>query len=279
MPANSMGQTLADFCTELQHDDVPAGVRRRAHELTLDFLAVAARATRTASSAMIRKAARTLSGPGPSPVIGADFRLVPQYAALANGATGHAIEMDDVTEESSLHPGVVVFPAALAMAEACHANPREFVTAVVTGYEVICRLGNAINIKSHYARGFHPTATCGTFAAAAVAARRDGIALVQTEGGLTIECPARPSLMLGHRANLSLRAENVRIGPVTGEVAPNRFRGWVTAVEYLGTMTTYAVACQSHTLKAMELGSAPSFRVGTSVECTVNPDAIILFDV
>lgn len=186
MAAGSMGQTLAEFCTKLQHDEVPAVARRRASELTLDFLAVAARATRTASSAMIRRAVRTLSGPGPSTVIGADFTVAPPYAALANGATGHAIELDDVTEESSLHPGVVVFPAALAMAEACHAGPREFVTAVVIGYEVICRLGNAINIKAHYARGFHPTATCGTFAAAAVAARLLGLAADRTSHALGV---------------------------------------------------------------------------------------------
>jgi 2-methylcitrate dehydratase PrpD len=104
-------------------------------------------------------------------VIGEAARLAPEYAALANGATGHAIELDDVTEESSLHPGVVVFPTALAMAEARGAAPRDFVGAAVVGYEVMGRLGNALDVRAHYARGFHPTATCGTFAAAAVAAR------------------------------------------------------------------------------------------------------------
>jgi len=170
MPA-TIAETLAGFCTDLAPADLPAAVRQRVRDLTLDFLAVAARASMTESSRMVRRAAHALSGPGPSTVIGAPFRLAPQYAALANGGSSHAIELDDVTEESSLHPGVVVFPTALALAEAAHADLQEFVTAVVLGYEVICRLGNAINIKSHYHRGFHPTATCGTFAAAAVAAR------------------------------------------------------------------------------------------------------------
>jgi 2-methylcitrate dehydratase PrpD len=168
---DSISQRLAAFCARSPAHAIPDDARRRAGELTLDFLAVVGRAAAADSSAMVRDAARALSGSGPCSVIGAQFKLAPQYAALVNGATGHAIEMDDVTEESSLHPGVVVFPAAFAMAEMTHAGGEEFLTSVILGYEVICRLGNAINIKSHYARGFHPTATCGTFAAAAIAAR------------------------------------------------------------------------------------------------------------
>lgn len=182
----SISQTLARFCATLTLEAIPPAVRRRAGELALDFLAVAVRATRTPSSAMVRRAARVLSGPGPCTVIGEGARLAPQYAALANGATAHAIELDDVTEESSLHPGVVVFPAALAMAEACGAGPRDLLAAVVVGYEVIGRLGNALDVRAHYARGFHPTATCGTFAAAAVAARLMGLDAARTAHALGI---------------------------------------------------------------------------------------------
>lgn len=173
--AAGMVAALGALAASIRAEALPADVRRRAGELALDFLAVAARGTRTPSSAIVRRSARALSGPGPATVIGEAAPLAPQYAALANGATGHAIELDDVTEASSLHPGVVVFPAALAMAEAVGASPRDLVAAVVLGYEVICRLGNAVGVKAHYARGFHPTATCGTFAAAAVAARLMGL--------------------------------------------------------------------------------------------------------
>jgi 2-methylcitrate dehydratase PrpD len=57
------------------------------------------------------------------------------------------------------------------MGEAVDADLGSFTAAVVAGYEVMGRLGNALDVRAHYARGFHPTATCGTFAAAAVAAR------------------------------------------------------------------------------------------------------------
>lgn len=185
MPA-SVAETLAAFAVGLAPEAVPAPVRRRAADLLLDFLAVAGRGSRAVSSAKVRRAARALSGPGPATVIGAAARLEPQAAALANGAAAHATEMDDVTEASSLHPGAVVFPTALAMAEAVRAAPREFLTAAIVGYEVMGRLGEAVNVRAHYARGFHPTATCGAFAAAAVAARLLGLDAERTAAALGI---------------------------------------------------------------------------------------------
>ena len=93
-----------------------------------------------------------------------------QYAALVNGTSSHSIEMDDVTTTSSLHPGVAAFPAALALAEELDASPRDVIAAVVAGYEVIMRVGDAINGSEAYKVGFHPTAVAGVFGAAAIGA-------------------------------------------------------------------------------------------------------------
>ena len=78
--------------------------------------------------------------------------------------------MDDVTTTSSLHPGVAALPAALALAEEADALPRDVLTAVVAGYEVIMRVGDAINGSEAYKVGFHPTAVAGDCGAAAIAA-------------------------------------------------------------------------------------------------------------
>jgi 2-methylcitrate dehydratase PrpD len=64
-----------------------------------------------------------------------------------------------------------VVPAALAAGELVGASGRDVLTAIVAGYEVCCRLGNALDPTSHYAKGFHPTATAGTFGAAAAVAK------------------------------------------------------------------------------------------------------------
>jgi 2-methylcitrate dehydratase PrpD len=94
---------------------------------------------------------------------------------MANGTAAHAVELDDVTTESSLHPGVAVIPAALALAEERQASPAALLEAIVAGYEVTMRVGNALNPASAYARGFHPTGVAGVFGATMAAGRLLGL--------------------------------------------------------------------------------------------------------
>ena len=129
----------------------------------------------------------------------APFRVPAAWAALANGTSAHAIEMDDVTTESSLHPGAAVIPAVLAVAEEIAAHePGDMATdrpdhpppqrnavqdgrdstlgarvieAVAAGYEVTMRVGNALGAASSYQRGFHPTGVAGVFGAAVAAGK------------------------------------------------------------------------------------------------------------
>jgi 2-methylcitrate dehydratase PrpD len=157
---------LAAFCAELHWVDLPVAARERAKELLLDFLGVAARGSGERSSAPVLAFVRGTQPSGEASVIGADFRSSAAWAALANGTSAHAIELDDVTTESSLHPGVAVIPAALAVAEERGAPTTAFLEAIVAGYEVTLRLGNALNPASAYARGFHPTGVAGVFGAA-----------------------------------------------------------------------------------------------------------------
>ena len=80
-----------------------------------------------------------------------------------------------MTTESSLHPGVAMIPAALAVAEELQASPAALLGAIVAGYEVTMRVGNALNPASAYARGFHPTGVAGVFGATVAAGRLLGL--------------------------------------------------------------------------------------------------------
>ena len=123
--------------------------------------------------------ALALDGKGQSTVFGDSKTWTPAVAALLNGALGHSLDFDDTHADSSLHPSAPVVPAAFAVGEMVGASGREVLTAIVAGYEVCCRLGNALDPTSHYARGFHPTATAGTYGAAATAARLFGLSKQQ----------------------------------------------------------------------------------------------------
>ena len=168
-------QTLARFASNVSYEDLSPEVVDWAKYLCLDFAGVTLNGSGTDSAKAVVKALEDVGRTGPSAIVGTNKRVLPEYAAMANGTAFHSIEMDDVNNEASLHPGVVAFPTALAMADIAPVTGKEFISAVVAGYDVIVRLGRALKPKEHYGRGFHPTGTCGAFGGAAVAARLLGL--------------------------------------------------------------------------------------------------------
>jgi 2-methylcitrate dehydratase PrpD len=83
----------------------------------------------------------------------------PGRRAFHFGGLAHILELDDLHRGSVTHPASVVIPPAAALAEETGASGREFLTAVLQGYEACCRIGAAVG-KAHY-KVFHNTATCG----------------------------------------------------------------------------------------------------------------------
>jgi 2-methylcitrate dehydratase PrpD len=169
LPSATAATTLADFCGRLHWEDLDESVRQRTQELLLDLLGVALAGSRQPSSRPAAEAVLKLGGAGTANVIGTRQVTSAAWAALANGTAAHAVELDDVTTESSLHPGVAVIPAALALAQDLEAAPTRLLEAIVAGYEVTMRVGNALNPASAYERGFHPTGVAGVFGAAMAA--------------------------------------------------------------------------------------------------------------
>lgn len=165
---------LARWCGELGWDAIPAAARGRTAELLLDLLGVSVRGASAPSSLAVRELVRA-QGSGPATVLAATLRASAAWAALANGASAHAVEMDDVTTVSSLHPGAVVIPAALAVAEERRATAAATLAAIAAGYEVTIRVGNALGAASAYRRGFHPTSVAGVFGAAVAAGKLAGL--------------------------------------------------------------------------------------------------------
>ena len=168
-------QILAKFASNVNYEDLPPDVVDRAKYFCLDFAGVTLNGSTTDSAKAVVKALDDVGRSGPSTIVGTNKQALPEYAAMANGTAFHSIEMDDVNNEASLHPGVVAFPTALAMADIAPVTGKDFISAVVAGYDVIIRLGRALKPKEHYGRGFHPTGTCGAFGGAAVAARLLGL--------------------------------------------------------------------------------------------------------
>jgi 2-methylcitrate dehydratase PrpD len=188
---------LSRFTAGLTLAKLPPEVVERARFLVLDLVGnmVRARAISDSTPALLAAAKALGLDHGLARVFGDAATWSPAGAALINATLAHCLDFDDTHAPSTLHPGAPVIPAALAAGEMTGASGADVLAGIVAGYEVVCRTGLALPAGDHYQRGFHPTATCGVFGAAAAAGRvfgldeaaiasALGIALSQSAGSL-----------------------------------------------------------------------------------------------
>lgn len=168
----SISRQLAKLVRAITFEQLSEEVVDRTKYLSLDYIGLAARGNTFESSQPILQLIEKLSRKDGVVVVGQpDLAVQAHYAALANGAASHSLELDDVINDASLHPAVVVFPTAFALAEELQLNGKHVIEASVAGYEVMGRLGKLLNPSKIYERGFHPTGVVGTFAAVATAGK------------------------------------------------------------------------------------------------------------
>ncbi|MDB6443794.1 MmgE/PrpD family protein [Pseudomonas sp. 21TX0197] len=178
-------QRLAQFCVDLRFEDLSPGLIAQTKRHIVDTFGATLVG---AESEIAKQAHKVFAGDaGEVPVWGTALQVGAGPAAMLNGIAAHALELDDTG--GCDHSGAVVLPAAMA-AVSLRARPvsgREFISAVVIGYEVGRRVLEACGgYSAHNGAGWHSTATCGVFGAAAASARILGLDTRQTLAALGI---------------------------------------------------------------------------------------------
>ena len=167
-PHNTLQAELAAFIVELKYEKLPSDIIEDTKYRVLDWLGSALAGAHYKPSLIITEMIRSAGGTAQATLIKGNQKVPVAQAALVNGVIGHVAEFDDGHRLAIAHPGAVTVPTSLAVAECFARTGKELLTAVVAGYEILIRLGAAIN-PSHY-KLWHTTGTCGAFAAAASAA-------------------------------------------------------------------------------------------------------------
>jgi len=160
---------LSRFIHHTEYEGIPGEAIRRARYCLLDWIGSAYAGIGAASGNIVRSLIGAAAGRGAATLIGSGSAAPPTEAALYNGVISAVMEIDDVHEEASLHPGIGVIPAALSVAEQAGASGRDLLAAIVIGYDISARMARAAG-PSHY-QFWHTTGTCNTFGAAAAAAK------------------------------------------------------------------------------------------------------------
>lgn len=154
-------------------DDLPDDAVRTIKLAVLDLLGCCVAGADEEGSRLVASwASESSGGSGPSVVVGTGLRASPALAALANGASGHALDFDDVSMRM-IHPSVTLVPALLAIGESRHLSGRALLDGYLAGFEVEARLCAALN-PDHYARGWHTTSSIGPLGSAMAVSRALG---------------------------------------------------------------------------------------------------------
>ncbi len=226
---------LTRFITSTTLASMPADVVAQARRCLVDGFGVILAGSTVKGSQIVRDYVKTVSARREATAIGEGSMITSAaHAALVNAANGHAMDYDDTQLSTTpdrtfgllTHPTVPALAAALAVAERKHASGAAFLEAFLVGFEVECKIAEAID-PDHYNRGFHSTGTIGTFAGAAAAAKLMNLPPAQVRHMLTIAS----SMSSGVRVNFgsmtkplhaARAAEN---GIVAAELASRGFTG------------------------------------------------------
>lgn len=171
--AKSESERLAEFALNLNLVAVPRDVIELAKLHFLDVLGIALASSKFDFGKAILNGARELGNGTESRAIGSGAWLPATSAALVNGTLAHGLDFDDTHIGAIYHASAPAFTTAISVGEKVNASGASVLLAYITAMELGCRLSAAASGKFHD-RGFHPTALCGTFAAAAASAQLHG---------------------------------------------------------------------------------------------------------
>jgi 2-methylcitrate dehydratase PrpD len=240
---NDVGATGAvlDFIGRARWPEFPSEAVALAKRCVIDGLGVMLAGSTTRASAILREYTRAGDSRADATVFAPEpFRTGAASAALLNGTSGHALDWDDTQLSTSAdrifglltHPTMPPLAAALALGERHHLSGTRFLEAFLTGFEVECKIAEAIH-PHHYKKGFHSSGTVGTFGATVAAAKLLGLHRRATAHALAIAA----SMASGIRVNFGTMTKPLHVGRasqngvVAAELAAKGFTGGDDALD------------------------------------------------
>ena len=164
-------RTLAEFAVDLKYESIPPEVIERAKDCVIDTVGACAFGSQLPWTRTVIEFAKRNSAAGECSVFGTPVKVRAPFACLCNGAAAHAFELDALVEPSvGIHPSAALAVPGLAPAQGRKLNGKALLSAIVAGYEVLYRIGDAAN-QSIEKVGFHSPGVVGPFGTAVVVGR------------------------------------------------------------------------------------------------------------
>jgi 2-methylcitrate dehydratase PrpD len=183
-------QQLADFVAGLRYKDISFKEIEYAKKCVIDALGnmIYGRYSRMGEQIMAFSKATRIKPVYEAEVtiLGEEEIFAKETAIFAHAVMARSSDLDDGSRVAMGHPGAVLVPLALTMAELYRSSGKELITALIAGYDVYIRLGEALSPYMYRERGIEPTGVCGAIAAAAVAGKIMGETAEQLKNAMGI---------------------------------------------------------------------------------------------
>jgi len=202
-----VAHALGDFVANSKCSDLPASVLHEGKRSILNMIGSALGAAHHPDFERFIKLLAPVRGPAQATIFGRHERFDILNAAFLNAISANLLDFDDTHLATVIHPSAPVAPPLLALAQERGLSGADLLHAFVLGAEIECRLGNAVS-PTHYARGWHITATCGVFGAAAACAKLLRLDAAKTGHALGIAAAQSGSIT----ENLAPGAKNIGVG-------------------------------------------------------------------
>lgn len=168
-----------------------------------DHLACSIAGSEAKVTSIVKQFAKTQWGKGDCALLLDHQKLTAAGASFVNATMANALDLDDGHRLTKGHPGAVIIPAVMAAAEEMKCTGKEFMDAVLVGYEIGIRAA----IIAHQNRPeYHCTGSWGAMGAAAGVSRILGLTKEEVGHALGIaeyhstyspmmRCIDRPSML------------------------------------------------------------------------------------
>ena len=253
-------ERLARLVVDTRWTDLPAEVAHAAKRSFLNFFAVALTGCRNETFEIALGTLAAFSGDRQATLIGRRERVDALSAAFLNAAGANVLDFCDTHVPTAIHPTAPLAPALLALGELRRVSGRDLLLAFVLGQEVECRIGLAMS-PSHYNRGWHITATCGVFGAAAGSGKLLALSPQQTVWALGSAATQAAGLCecLGTAAKSVGVGNSARNGLLAALLAAKNFAG--PAEPLSGTQGYYNALNETPNLALLTDGLGESWEI------------------
>jgi 2-methylcitrate dehydratase PrpD len=226
----NVADTVARFAADTSFGDLPPSLIDRAKKSVLDLLGVTIYGAASESAETFLNYVLAQGG-RPESTIASNARLTSAYnAALINGMFAHATELSETFTRAAVHPGNVILPGLLAVAEREHATGRQVVVATAISYELLVRMGLSVGVPWLLDQGFHTPSALGVFGSAAGCAKVLDLPFEDMRNAISIASCLSPTALSAAFGGATIKELLEGSSSATGVLCADLARAGITGV-------------------------------------------------